>query len=175
MCVRDKTHLQQQYKLREPLNRLHHQSIEGQTVFTGLLTMLYTNRISKAQELIMNKNIQYCSKVWDLDQQSLETYFCDLRNRTVQNWLTCNYCTTWIFWTFGMSHLEEVKETGFSGTCLPHHSHRQAEVIHIFTVSVQHHGLGKLQKSQKERWRHWYDSGNHDGFFMNYRGFSWCR
>ncbi len=47
VSVRDKTHLQQQYKLREPLNRLHHQSIEGQTVFTGLLAMLYKTESAK--------------------------------------------------------------------------------------------------------------------------------
>ena len=40
-----------------------------------------------------------------------------------------------------LSYLEEFQEARFGGARLPYHCHCCAEVVHILTVGIQHHGL----------------------------------
>lgn len=49
-------------------------------------------------------------------------------------------------WT-RFTYLQEIQEARFGSTGLSHHCHCSAEVVHILTVSVQHHGLGKLLRN----------------------------
>jgi len=46
-----------------------------------------------------------------------------------------------------LSNLEEFQEAGFGGARLPHHGHRSAEVVHVLTVGIQHHGLRELLRN----------------------------
>lgn len=40
-----------------------------------------------------------------------------------------------------LSYLEEFQEARFGGARLPYYCHCCAEVVHILTVGIQHHGL----------------------------------
>lgn len=45
------------------------------------------------------------------------------------------------------SYLKEFQEARLGSTSLSHHCHCTAEVVHILTVSIQHHGLWKLSRN----------------------------
>lgn len=55
------------------------------------------------------------------------------------------HCSSSISLTFCvckfLSNLEEFQEARFGGARLPYHCHCRAEVVHILTVGIQHHGL----------------------------------
>lgn len=46
-----------------------------------------------------------------------------------------------------LSNLKEFQEARFRSTGLSHHCHCSAEVVHILTVGIQHHGLWKLLRN----------------------------
>lgn len=46
------------------------------------------------------------------------------------------------------TYLKEIQEARFGSTSLSHHCHCSAEVVHVLTVSIQHHGLGKLLRNR---------------------------
>lgn len=47
-----------------------------------------------------------------------------------------------------LSYLEEFQEARFGGARLPYYCHCCAEVVHILTVGIQHHGLRKLLRDR---------------------------
>lgn len=59
---------------------------------------------------------------------------------------------TFVTWWTLLSNLKEFQEAGFGSTSFSHHGHCSAEVVHILTVGIQHHGLWKLLR-KRDGWK----------------------
>lgn len=51
-------------------------------------------------------------------------------------------------WGKAPAYLQKFQKRGLCSACFLEDRHSRAEVVHVLTVRVQHHGLGKLESGE---------------------------